>query len=98
MRATKQIATAVGVLAATSAVAVAAPGARSGGLPKGSERVNLNPADFTTRIDNPNWPMRPGSRWVYRETDSEGARQRVVVTVTRKTKLIANGVRARVVA
>jgi hypothetical protein len=55
------------------------------------------PADFTTRIDNPWWPMRPGARWVYRETDSEGARQRVVVTVTRRTKLIANGVTARVV-
>lgn len=57
----------------------------------------VDPADFTTRIDNPYWPMRQGSRWVYRETDSEGARQRVVVTVTRRTKLIANGVRARVV-
>jgi hypothetical protein len=41
--------------------------------------------------------MKPGSRWVYRETDSEGAEQRVVVTVTRKTKRIANGVEARVV-
>jgi hypothetical protein len=56
-----------------------------------------DPSRFTTKIDNPWWPMRPGSRWVYRETDSEGARQRVVVTVTRRTKLIANGVRARVV-
>jgi hypothetical protein len=26
-----------------------------------------NPSDFTTRIDNPYWPMRPGMRWVYRE-------------------------------
>ena len=66
-------------------------------LPHGSEPVNLNPADFTTKIDNPYWPMRPGSRWVYRETDAEGARQRVVVTVTRRTKLIANGITARVV-
>ena len=41
--------------------------------------------------------MEPGSRWVYRETDAEGARQRVVVTVTDKTKKIANGVEARVV-
>jgi hypothetical protein len=57
----------------------------------------VDPAEFTTRIDNPYWPMREGSRWVYRETDSEGTRQRVVVTVTRRTKLIANGVRARVV-
>ena len=57
----------------------------------------LNPADFTTTIDNPWWPMRPGSRWVYRETAPDGTRQRVVVTVTRRTRLIANGVTARVV-
>ncbi len=41
--------------------------------------------------------MRPGSRWVPGEPDREGAKQRVVVTVTRRTKLIANGVTARVV-
>jgi hypothetical protein len=66
-------------------------------LPQGSEPVDLDPADFTTRIDNSYWPMKPGSRWVYRETDSEGAKQRVEVTVTRKTKKIANGIEARVV-
>ena len=66
-------------------------------LPQGGEEVKLDPADFTTRIDNPYWPMTPGSRWIYRETDSEGAEQRVVVTVTRKTKRIANGIEARVV-
>ena len=57
----------------------------------------LGPGDFTTRIDNPYLPMRPGSRWVYRETDTEGTVQRVVVKVTRRTKRIANGVTARVV-
>jgi len=67
------------------------------GLPHGGQPVNLDPADFTTRIDNPYWPMRAGSRWVYRETDSEGARQRVVVTVTHRTRMIANGITARVV-
>lgn len=41
--------------------------------------------------------MRPGSRWVYREADEEGVEQRVVVTVTRRTKKIANGIEARVV-
>jgi hypothetical protein len=56
-----------------------------------------DPANFTTRIDNPYWPMRPGTRWVYRETDPEGTRQKVVVTVTRRTRRIANGVTARVV-
>ena len=59
--------------------------------------MKLDPADFTTQIDNPYWPMRKGSRWVYRETDSEGASQKVVVTVTGKTKSIANGVEALVV-
>ena len=50
------------------------------------------PADFSTRIDNRYWPMSPGTRWLYREGD-----QRVAVTVTNETKLIANGVTARVV-
>jgi hypothetical protein len=67
------------------------------GLPQGSDPVNLDPADFTTRIDNPYWPMAPGSRWLYRETDSEGAKLRVIVTVTPRTREIANGVEARVV-
>jgi len=66
-------------------------------IPQGSEQVRLNPADFTTRIDNPYWPMRPRSRWIYRETDPEGTKQRVVVTVTLRTKKIANGITARVV-
>jgi hypothetical protein len=66
-------------------------------LPQGSEPVTLDPAELKTEIDNPWWPMRPGSRWVYRETDSEGTEQKVVVTVTDRTKAIANGVEARVV-
>ena len=66
-------------------------------LPRGSEPVELKPADFTTEIDNPYWPMKPGARWVYREADTTGAEQRVVVTVTGRTKRIANGVEARVV-
>ena len=65
-------------------------------LPQGSEPVKLDPADFTTRIDNPYWPMAPGDKWVYRETDS-GTEQRVEVTVTNQTKQIANGIEARVV-
>ena len=69
------------------------PGA---GLPQGSEPVDLDPADFGVDIDNPYWPMQPGTRWVYRESDGEGGVQRVVVTVTGKTKRIANGVEARV--
>ena len=54
------------------------------------------PAGFTTRIDNPYWPMAPGSRWISRERE-EGHVFRVSVTVTRRTKVVASGIRARVV-
>jgi hypothetical protein len=69
----------------------------SAGLPQGSEHVELDPAEFTTEITNPYWPMSVGSRWVYNEVDTEGTRQKVVVTVTDRTKMIANGIEARVV-
>jgi hypothetical protein len=58
--------------------------------------VELDPADFTTAIDNPYWPMAVGSRWVYSEIDEDG-KHRIVVTVTDRTKKVANGVEARVV-
>jgi hypothetical protein len=65
-------------------------------LPQGSEPVTLDPAEFTAEITNPYWPMRPGSRWVYRETDKD-EELKVVVTVTDRTRRIANGIEARVV-
>jgi hypothetical protein len=84
---------------AVAALAVAACGNGGGSkseLPRGSEEVKLNPADFTTNIDNPYWAMAVGNKWTYREVE-EGKVHRVVVTVTPKTKRIADGVRARVV-
>ena len=83
-------------------VAIGALGAGCGGsaeqaaLPQGSEVVQLDPANFTTDIDNPYWPMAPGARWVYRETDSEGNAQRIVVTVTDQTRELMS-VQTRVV-
>jgi hypothetical protein len=66
-------------------------------LPLGDAPVHLDPADFTTEIDNPYWPMKPGTRWTYRETDGEGGEAKVVVIVTNLTRKMANGVTARVV-
>jgi hypothetical protein len=66
-------------------------------LPQGDAPVRLDPADFTTEIDNPYWPMKPGTRWTYRETDGEGGVAKVVVVVTKQTKKLANGITARVV-
>jgi hypothetical protein len=96
MRTGTAIAIIVTLLAATIAVTAGAT-ATSCALPRGGEHVTLDPAGFTTRISNPWWPMRPGSRWVYGETGPDGTRQRVVVTVLKRTKRIANGVTARVV-
>jgi hypothetical protein len=66
-------------------------------LPQGSEPVDLDPGGFTAEIDNRYWPMAPGTRWIYREIDEEGNRLEVIVTVSTETRLIANGVTARIV-
>jgi hypothetical protein len=64
-------------------------------LPQGNEHVSLDPAEFTTEIDNPYWPMKPGSRWVYDEVE-DAERLRVEVTVTDRIKVV-DGIEARVV-
>jgi hypothetical protein len=66
-------------------------------LPANGKPFAIDPSEFTTEIDNPYWPMKPGSQWIFRETDAEGSVSRVVVTVLDKTKMIANGVEARIV-
>ena len=66
-------------------------------FPQSSEPANLKPADFTTQIDNPYLPMTPGSRWVVRVTNDQGEVQSDVITVSDRTRRMANGVEARVV-
>src|SRR5687768_7331524 len=100
---------ALGLAGATLGLAACGGGEGSGGhegvavtastsnLPQGSEPANLEPDEFTTEIDNPYWPMSPGSKWVYSETDTKGNVEDVVVEVTDETKTIANGVEARVI-
>src|SRR5436190_13040639 len=98
-------AAAVAASALTAAVALgAAMSAQAGppidcpALPRGSDPVTLTPADFSATIDNQQWPMTGGSRWVYRVTDmADGSAERQVITVMHRTKLIADGIRARVV-
>jgi hypothetical protein len=102
MRTTRSI-----IAAALSLAALGAPGAvgtiPAGAqvpppLPRGSDPVALDPANFSANIDNAQWPMTVGSRWVYRVTDmANGSTMREVITVTPRTKLMADGIRARVV-
>jgi len=93
---------AIAVLAASclllNACATDGSGASSAdALPQGDDPATLDPALFTADIDNPYWPMVPGTRGLYREIDEDGAEYRVVVTITTETKQIANGITARVV-
>lgn len=89
---------AAGLLAGCGGSAGERPGdSAAADLPQGSEPVKLDPAAFTTTIDNRYWPMAPGTRWTYREVDEDGKELVVVVTASSETRTIANGVTARVV-
>jgi len=101
----KVAAAAVPVLVGALALAIGATasGGTSRGcsapLPRGADPVHLDPADFSANVDNPQWPMTVGSRWVYRVLDySDGSVKRDVIKVTKHTKLIADGIKARVVS
>jgi len=88
---------AVAALALSLLVLGACGGSSSGdGLPQGSEPVDLDPSDFVSSVDNPYFPLRPGARWVFRETDLHGAEQRDEIAVTNRKKTIL-GIRAVVV-
>jgi hypothetical protein len=82
------------VVLATSTVALG--GGRPSPPAGDAGPARLDPGRFTTRIDNRFWPMAPGSRWVYRETDGAGEERRVEVTVTGRTVRVL-GIEARVV-
>ncbi|MGI9085715.1 MAG: hypothetical protein ACR2FE_10575 [Aeromicrobium sp.] len=66
----------------------------------GGDRVqigpeHLDPSNFVETIDNPYFPLEPGTTWEYEAVSSEGE-ERIVVTVTDKTKVV-DGVTATVV-
>jgi hypothetical protein len=61
-------------------------------LPSGSPAVGRS---FSAHVDNPWYPLQPGTKSVYRGS-KDGKPARDVVTVTHRTKLVS-GVRCRVV-
>lgn len=68
----------------------------AGDLPQGAEPAGVDPAELSPDVTNDYWPMTPGTRWTYRETDGE-SELRVMVTVSSVTREIADGSTARVV-
>ena len=83
-------------LAVVLLAVVGCGGSGKAALPQGGEPVDLDPAEFTSVIDNPWMPFAVGARWLYRETDGEGGQQKVEVTVLDQTREIM-GIEARVV-
>jgi hypothetical protein len=79
-------------LAAAALTATADGAIGAGDTRRGAD---IDPARFGRPIDNPWYPLRPGTRFVFRGV-SGGRQTRDVVTVTRRTKMIL-GVRTVVV-
>ena len=65
----------------------------TGGLPALAQEatpaypVTIDPAGFVETVDNPWFPLAPGTTWVY-EGESDGELERNEVTVTHETKTI----------
>jgi hypothetical protein len=92
----KVLATTAVLAAAAGTVAAAAPWASAGANGSGYEPV-LNPADFSTKIDNPYFPLPVGRTLVYRGF-KDGETRDARVTVTKQTKVVKEGITARVVS
>ena len=84
----------VAVAAIGTGLAVWTPWASSSAGP--SYEPALDPADFSTVIDNPYFPLPVGRTLLYRGI-KDGQTQEDRVTVTNQTKVVAEGITARVV-
>lgn len=89
------VAGAAAIAAVAATVVVWSPWSASAGVRAGYEPV-LHAADFSTRITNRYFPLPVGRQLVYLGV-KDGKTQRDVVTVTHRTRRVAEGIRARVV-
>ena len=89
----RKLSAAFAVAAIAATIAVWAPWASGAGS---SYEPVLDPADFTATIDNPYFPLPVGRTLVYQGV-KDGQTQVDTVTVTSQTKLVAEGITARVV-
>ena len=59
----------------------------SGNVPDSTYHPVINPANFVEKIDNPYFPLTPGTTFIY-EGESEDGSERVEVNVTNETQVI----------
>jgi hypothetical protein len=52
----------------------------------GNYSVDIDPAQFSSVVDNPYFPMLPGTSWRYEETTSDGEQQTISVEVTHERR------------
>jgi len=57
--------------------------------------VNLTPADFVSKVDNPYFPLIPGTKWVYEARLNDGSTERIEIEILRETRVV-NGVTATI--
>jgi hypothetical protein len=74
-----------GVQAGDAGTTVAGPATTDTSTPPYAPEID--PAEFTTAIDNPWLPLRPGTVWVY-EGRGEAEGERIVVEVTSETRVV----------
>lgn len=88
---------AAGLTAAVGAAVVgAAPSSQAAAPAASAVRIHPSPSHFTHgRVDNPWFPLKPGTRWVYRGVSGRTA-ERDVMIATYRTKVV-DGVTCRVV-
>ncbi len=92
--------TGVAVIAAAMATWTPWASHATASTPQGHEpgyEPRLKPHDFSLTIDNPYFPLPVGRVWVY-EGVKDGVTQVDTVTVTNRTKTVAEGITARVVS
>lgn len=88
------VAVLLGIAGAEASLGDPAPQDIRSGAGPGWPRT-LHPSDFVAKVDNPWFPLAPGSKWRYRGVDEDGP-FRDVMGVTHRTKTIL-GVSATVV-
>jgi hypothetical protein len=78
----------VGALAGITLLTLIAGTACASSTGKSTEKryaPRIDPAEFSTTIDNPYFPLTPGARWVYESKTPDGL-ERIVVEVTDDTR------------